>query len=101
VIELLKGTVPQSVSGLTLYRIHAESLQGCETVTFSGGSSAVDTVLRRAAISGRVEIGGRLENHFADLIDANGDIIEVVALDAKSYGALKNHWMRCRVMRDS
>jgi hypothetical protein len=30
-------------------------------------------------------------------MDENGDMIGTVALDAKSYGVLKNRWMRCRV----
>ena len=55
--------------------------------------------LRRAAISGRVETGGTIEDHFADVLDTNGSMVETVALDRRSYSALKNRWMRCKVER--
>jgi hypothetical protein len=48
-----------------------------------------------------VDIGGKVEDHFADVLDAAGDLLETVSLDASSYGALKNRWMRCRVDRRS
>ena len=64
---------------------------------FVKGEGAVDMVLRRAAISGRVEIGGAIADHFVDLVDTDGDMIESVALDRHSYKALKTRWMRCRV----
>lgn len=88
--------LPKEAVGVKLYRIACERLIGCETVIFSSGNAGVDTVMRRAAISGKVIIGGKLDNHFADLIDEADDIVETVALDAKSYGALKNRWMRCK-----
>lgn len=89
--------IPENATGLKLYRIDRnENLIGCETVQFVKGRSAVLTTLRRAALSGRVEVGGEIKNHFADVYC--GDVWEkTVALDAKSYGALKNHWMRCKV----
>jgi hypothetical protein len=89
--------MPPSAEGLRLCRISGEILILCERIIFSGGLNAVDTILRRAQISGRVEIGGKIDNHFADILDGNGDMVETVALDKKSYGALKNRWMRCRV----
>lgn len=87
--------------GLQLHRIDAkDNLITCEEVYFADGAAAVDTVLRRAAISGRVEVDGKIENHFADiLIDRDGSWDQTVSLDAKSYGALKNKWMRCKVLR--
>lgn len=87
--------------GLQLHRIDGkDNLITCEEVYFADGAAAVDTVLRRAAISGRVEIDGKIENHFADiLIDRDGSWDQTVSLDAKSYGALKNKWMRCKVLR--
>lgn len=94
------GELPTEACGLRLARItRKDDLILCEPVIFVDGRPAVDTVLRRAALSGRVEIGGKIADHFADVLDAEGDIIDDVALDAKSYGALKNHWMRCRIDR--
>lgn len=90
--------IPTTAKGLKLFRILKNgTLVGCEAVQFDGGHLAIDTTLRRAAISGRVEVGGELHNHFADILDSSGDMIENVALDAGSYKALKNHWMRCKV----
>jgi hypothetical protein len=54
-------------------------------------------VLRRAAISGRVEIGGDIADHFADVLDEQASMIETVALDRGSYHALKTRWMGCRL----
>lgn len=90
--------LPATGVGLRLARIdRKERLILCEAVRFVDGRSAVDTVLRRAQISGRVDVGGKISNHFADVLDDAGDIVETVALDAKSYRALKNRWMRCKV----
>lgn len=92
--------LPPETSGLQLARItKSEMLILCEPVVFDGGKGAVDMVLRRAVISGRVEVGGEIKSHFADVLDKNGGMIETVALDSKSYGSLKNHWMRCKVQR--
>lgn len=83
--------------GLQLYRIGAKGrLIASEGVRFEKGQAAVVTTLMRAQISGRVEIEGELDKHFADILDTNGDILQSVALDAKSYHALKYHWMRCK-----
>lgn len=90
--------LPESVVGLRLARInHKDELILCEAMRFDKGRDAVDTTLRRAQISGRVEIEGKIINHFADALDDNGDIVVTVALDAKSYKALKTKWMRCKV----
>lgn len=92
--------LPDGAVGLKLHRIDSnENLLACETVIFRGGRPAVNTVLRRAAIAGRVEVGGKVEDHFADVIEAGGDWSETVALDAKSYSSLKNKWMRCKLER--
>lgn len=83
--------------GLQLYRIGAKDrLIASEGVKFERGRAGVVTTLMRAQISGRVEIEGALDKHFADVLDTNGDILQSVALDAKSYHALKYHWMRCK-----
>lgn len=92
--------LPNNATGLRLARITPQDeLILCEPVQFTAGLPSVDTVLRRAAISGRVEIDGDIGDHFADVLDRDGDIIETVALDAASYRALKNRWMRCKVDR--
>lgn len=92
--------LPPSSVGLRLARINSqEELFLCEAVLFVAGLAGVETTLRRAAISGRVEVDGHIENHFADVLDDNGDMVETVALDRHSYSALKNRWMRCKVER--
>lgn len=91
--------VPEDAVTVVLYKIVREELIGCEPVTFTDGAPAIDTVLRRAKLSGRVEVGGEHENYFADLLDADQSMVATVALDAKSYGTLKNHWMRTRIDR--
>lgn len=91
--------VPAEAVGLKLFRFVGEDLRACESVIFKAGRPAVQTPLLRARLSGRVEVGGDIQDHFADILDRDGSNIETVALDAKSYRSLKNHWMRCRVER--
>lgn len=93
--------LPNSAVGLRLARINRkDELILCEAMRFDAGHPAVETTLRRAAISGRVEIEGKIADHFADALDDAGDIVATVALDAKSYKALKTKWMRCKVDRE-
>lgn len=93
--------LPPNAVGLRLARIDAkEQLILCEGVRFVGGVAAVDTVLRRAQISGVVAMNGQIKNHFADVLDEDGDIVETIALDAGSYAALKTRWMRCKVQNN-
>jgi hypothetical protein len=90
--------IPKNSVGLRLARIDLkERLILCEPVRFASGFNGVETTLRRAAISGLVNVGGKIIDHFADVLYDNGDIIETVSLDRYSYSALKNHWMRCKV----
>lgn len=92
--ELTVGLgIPVEVHAVRLHKIVRGDLVACEAIAFAGGATAVDTTLRRAAISGRVEIGGEIADHFADLLDEDGDLIETVSLDARSYKALKTRWM--------
>lgn len=101
-IDLNLDALPGETAGLKLHRIDArENLIACELMMFRGGRAAVNTVLRRAAIAGRVEVGGDIKDHFADVHDADGSLIETVALDAASYRSLKNKWMRCKTERQS
>lgn len=96
-IEIMASKLAGGVV-LRLARIDRnDNLILCEAMELLGGTPAVETILRRAAISGRVEIEGKIANHFADVLDANGDMVTTVALDARSYGAIKNKWMRCKV----
>ena len=92
--------LPDDAVGLRLARIDRKgALILCEAMRFDDGRSAVETVLRRARIAGRVEVDGTIADHFADALDDTGDIVATVALDAKSYKALKTKWMRCKVER--
>ena len=91
--------IPAEAVGIRLYKIVRDDLIGCEVVRFVEGAPAIDTTLRRAAISGRVEIGGNIVDHFADLLDEDQTIVETIALDARSYRALKTTWMRCKIER--
>lgn len=94
--------LPLDAIGLKLHKIVGEKLLACESVFFTAGASAVNTVLRRAAISGRVEIGGEIGDFFADILtDHDGTWSETVALDSDSYRSLKNHWMRCKLEPES
>lgn len=90
--------IPEDATGLRLCRINKKGeLLLCERVQFVRGRDAVHTALRRAALSGRVEVDGKIENHFADILDREGSFSLTVALDAKSYSSLKNKWMRCKL----
>jgi hypothetical protein len=88
------------IVALRLYRIAREKLIACDVVQFRNGWTAIDTVLRRASVAGRVEVDGEIKNHFADLLSDNGDLVETVALDSRSYAALKNRWARCKIDRE-
>lgn len=91
--------VPAGAMGLKLHKHVGNELVSCELVMFRE-PGAVDTVLRRAHLSGRVEIGGKIDDYFADIYDATGDSwFETVSLDRNSYSILKNHWMRCKIER--
>jgi hypothetical protein len=90
--------LPNDSVGLRLARINRKGeLILCEKIHFENGRAAVHTLLRRAAISGRVEIEGEIADHFADVMDKDGDIVTTVSLDSKSYSVLKNRWMRCKI----
>lgn len=95
---ICSSAIPRDAVGLRLARIdRARNLILCEAMRFNNGWDGVEITLRRAAISGRVEFDGKIKNHFADILDEDGDMVETVALDSRSYHALKNRWMRCKV----
>ena len=89
--------VPIDAVGLRLVKVVRGELILCEAVRFTGGAPAVETTLRRAAISGRVEAGGIVSDYLVDLLDEEQSIIGNAYLDANSYRALKTRWMRCRI----
>ena len=67
-------------------------------MTFLRGLAGINMVLRRAAISGRVQVepfDGRMD-YFADVQDEAGNLLQSILLDENSYRALKNRWMRCK-----
>ncbi len=89
--------IPLGAHGLRLCKIERGDLVICEKVRFLGGAEAVDTVLRRASITGKVGPVGEAGDFWADILDENGDWFETIALDRGSWNGLKNHWMKCKV----
>lgn len=89
--------IPEAATGLRLCKMVGDELVLAEEVQFPGGLASVDVTLRRAAISGQVGPVGETGDWWADIFDAKGDMIETIALDRRSWNALKNRWMRCRI----
>lgn len=89
--------VPEWATGLRLCKVVNDELRMSEAVQFVKGRAAVDTVLRRAAISGNVGPVGGTGDYWADFLDINDDWAETVALDKAAWNSLKNHWMRCKM----
>ena len=91
--------VPDNCTGLRLCKMVRGKLVVCEPVQFVQGAAGADTVLRRAHLAGKVGPIGEAVDYWADLLNADDDWFETIALDSASWGALKNHWMRCRIER--
>lgn len=91
-------SLPEWATGLRLCKIVNGDLHMSEEVQFLHGWSGVDTVLRRAAISGVVGPLGETGDFWADLLNSNGDWDETIALDRDAWNSLKNRWMRCRMV---
>ncbi len=90
---------PETV-GLALCKIVGKELRLAEGVLFTNGRAGVLTTLQRANLSGHV--GGSIDettSHWADQLDANGDIVGEIRLDRESWNMLKNRWMRCSMLR--
>ena len=94
------SNIPHDAHGLRLCKMRGDRLILCEPVIFCRGRPAVDTVLRRAAISGKVGPIGETGDFWADFINLDGDWEETIALDRDAWNGLKNRWMRCRVEPD-
>jgi len=95
----LENLDPDAV-GLRLYKHDADNnLRACELVIFAGGAQAINTVLRRAALSGTVkcEPFDEAPDFFADVYTDEHTWTQTVLLDRNSYASLKNHWMRCKL----
>lgn len=91
--------LPSDVAGIRLCKVlGSDELVLCEMVVFEKGRVAVDTVLRRAAISGKVGPIGETGDFWADLMNSDGDsIVETIALDRKAWNAIKRKWARCKI----
>lgn len=68
--------IPTQAVGLRLCRIRPDGgLVLYDAIRFLAGASAVDTVLRRAQISGRVAVGAENETYWADVMNDDGDTV--------------------------
>lgn len=88
-----------NAAGLRLYKHVGDRLIACELVMFARGRPAVEMTLRRAAISGLVQVEpfeGK-NDYFADVYVDPNSWEQTVLLDRRSYGILKNRWMRCKL----
>ena len=89
-----------AAKGLRLYKHNArDELISCELVMFADGAPAINTVLRRAALSGIVAcepFDDRMD-YFADVYVNEAVSTQTILLDRASYAALKNRWMRCKL----
>lgn len=92
----LRLRVPYQTAGLRLCKMVNEELHLYEMMMFRGGAAAIDTTLRRAELSGPVGPLGETGDYWADLLNADGDWFETVALSRGAWNILKNRWMRCR-----
>jgi hypothetical protein len=89
--------------GLKLHKHNSkDELLSCELVIFSGGRAAVNTVLRRAALAGTVKVEPFDDkmDYFADVYTGTHTWEQSVLLDKDSYRSLKNHWMRCSLVKE-
>lgn len=93
--------IPKDCVGLQLWKAKAtDDAVPYERVVFKGGRPAVNTTLRRAAISGPIGPIGRTGEFWADFINEDGDWTETIALSREAWNALKNRWMRCRQLSE-
>lgn len=84
--------IPETATGFVLQRLSGDSLISTEHVVFPDGFLAVDTILRRAEICGWVGKFGCAVgdgNHFIDIFDANGDMLDVLPMSREAWSYLK------------
>ncbi|MDO9006317.1 MAG: hypothetical protein Q7V20_22975 [Aquabacterium sp.] len=89
--------IPDNAAGIRLAVLRAEKAGGerldlCETIIFSDGAKALDTILRRAQICGWVgrygqDVGDG--HHFADLMQENGDSLDVLPMSRAAWNYIK------------
>lgn len=90
--------LPDNAAAIRLCKVVRGELILCEAVVFVAGVSAVDTVLRRAFVSGHVGPVGETGDFWADIMNADADtIVETVAMDRKAWNAIKTKWARCKI----
>lgn len=89
--------IPDDAHGIRLAVLRPEKGGGerldlCETIMFTRGASALDTLLRRAEICGWVGQYGQGVgdgSHFADLMQENGDSLDVLPLSREAWNYIK------------
>lgn len=90
--------LPTEAAGIRLCKVVRGELILCEMTIFEDGVRAVDTVLRRAAVSGKVGPVGETGDFWADIMNAEGDtLVETVSLDRKAWNAIKRRWARTKI----
>lgn len=92
--------VPDNAIGLRLCKVVKGKLHMSEDVMFTEGRSSVNTVLRRAAVSGKVGPIGETGDFWADFLEDGYGWSETIALDRRAWNSLKNKWMPCRMEKD-
>jgi hypothetical protein len=98
-----KDDVLPDAVGLRLCKVTgkgaAEQLRVSEAARFVGGRAGLLTTLMRAKMHGHVGGGiDRTTDFWADQMDESGDTIGEIRLDRESWNALKNKWMRVRMV---
>ena len=91
--------IPANVTGIRLCKMRGRKFVLCEPVFFEYAAVAIDTVFRRAAISGAVGPIGETGDYWADLMTDGETWVETVALSREAWNAIKNRWARTRVAK--
>lgn len=94
----MRFDLPPEAAGIRLCKVVRGDLILCEMTLFDGGAAAVDTVLRRAGVSGKVGPVGETGDFWADIMNAEGDtLVETVTLDRRAWNAIKRRWARTKI----
>lgn len=90
--------LPAEAAGIRLCKVVRGELILCEMTIFEGGAGAVDTVLRRADVSGKVGPVGETGDFWADIMNEEGDtLVETVKLDRNAWNAIKRRWAKTKI----